>query len=1063
MQERVPMVTRKYRPFHNDRCESAILWQEKNSFASRAINMSSLRWFFICLVAFSSQPTTSLWADEAFAKSKPVPDWIWDEGGATSGQKIYLRTEFKIDGKKKAAPLYSTCDNRMVLWINGQRVAKTRDWMFPIDQDVSKFLVNGKNSIAIEAENDGGVAAFVLKLLVEQEGQEPLVVLSDESWSMSKSVPVGAWQGKDYDDSSWVGKVKKLKPLGSGPWGIPGVKKNASVTSIEDIQVQEGFEVELVHTVDSGVQGSWVSLTRGPDGKLIACDQGNKGAFWIQVTESSEGPQTVVTPIEINAPGSSNRLSGAQGLLWSDGVLWFHKNGGHLYRITDSDSDGQLDVVEEVPSQTGGGEHGNHAVIETEDSDAIYMAGGNHAPLAKLERSRVNSWGEDLLLPRMWDANGHARGRLAPGGWVTRLNPETLQQELVCIGFRNEYDIALNRHGDLFTYDADMEWDLGSPWYRPTRICQVVSGGDYGWRSGTGKWPAYYEDSLPPVVDIGPGSPTGVVAGRDASFPAKYRDALYALDWTFGTIYAITLEPRGAGYVGTSEPFVTGRPLPVTDAIVAADGMLYFTVGGRGAQSALYRVRYVGDELVADIEPKLSPQIAKAREQRLLFEQYHGQSLSGKEAERVIEMAWPVLQNDDRFLRSAARVAIESQPTELWSERVLQETSPQGVVTAAVALARSGDESNQEPLLDKLLLTEVDTDAQLLGWLRAVSLTCIRLGKPSEEQRSRLLQRIEPMLPDQNGDVNTELVKLLVYLRSDKVIEKAMALIADREPPSIPDWSELAGRNAGYGGTVQKVLDNHPPSREIGFALALRNLGQGWTIAQRRAYFEFLNEAAKKSGGSSYPGFIRNIRDEALATCSDAERIALQDITGENYDPIPNFEIKTVVGPGRVWTVDEARAKAGRNFRSASFENGRSVYFAANCGKCHRHNGLGGNVGPDLTTIPNKFDLNYVIDHIINPSKVISDQYQSSIVLTADGQTLTGLVSEADGEVIIYTADVNAEPIRLRADDVEALRPSAVSQMPKGLVDGLNPDELRDLLAYLMSGGDAKNRKVYGP
>ena len=96
----------------------------------------------------------------------------------------------------------------------------------------------------------------------------------------------------------------------------------------------------------------------------------------------------------------------------------------------------------------------------------------------------------------------------------------------------------------FFTYDADMEWDLGAPWYRPTRINHVVSGSDYGWRSGTGKWPAYYEDSLPPVVDIGPGCPTGVINGLGAKFPAKYQDAIYALDWTFGTIYAIHMDAR---------------------------------------------------------------------------------------------------------------------------------------------------------------------------------------------------------------------------------------------------------------------------------------------------------------------------------------------------------------------------------------------------------------------------------------------------------------------------------------------------------------------------------------
>ena len=89
---------------------------------------------------------------------------------------------------------------------------------------------------------------------------------------------------------------------------------------------------------------------------------------------------------------------------------------------------------------------------------------------------------------------------------------------------------AFNRAGELFTYDSDMEWDQGSPWYVPTRIVHAISGGDYGWRSGAGRWPAYYADSLPPVLDVGPGSPTGITFGTKAKFPAKYQRALFACD-----------------------------------------------------------------------------------------------------------------------------------------------------------------------------------------------------------------------------------------------------------------------------------------------------------------------------------------------------------------------------------------------------------------------------------------------------------------------------------------------------------------------------------------------------
>lgn len=1024
---------------------------------------------FLCLAVglALSHPADAQNSDSKWLSEKPKPDWIWDAAGSKSNQVIYLRKTFSIDSAVKASKLYTTCDNKMTLWINGKEIGKSPDWPSPISTDISKHLAAGQNTIAVQAQNAGGVAAFLFKLRIDHGDNRSTIVNSDESWSLSTQKPAPTWFAKDFDASGWPGKLKAAGKLGVSPWGIPGAggKKPASqVTQPEDMNLPDGFVVDHIYTVPRDEQGSWVSLTSLPDGRLIACDQGNKGAFFVSIDETDDGPAAEVQSLGLSQPGSSNPISGAQGLLWAYDALWFHKNGGHLYRIVDTNNDGRLDQVTQLPSQTGGGEHGNHALIVTEDGKGIYMDGGNHAPLAELSGSRVSTWQEDLLLPRMWDANGHARGKLAPGGWVTRLDPTTMQQELICIGFRNQYDITLNRHGDMFTYDADMEWDLGSPWYRPTRICQVLSGADYGWRSGTGKWPTYYEDSLPPVLDIGPGSPTGVVAGIGTKFPAKYQDAIFALDWTFGTIYAIHLQHKGAGYTGTSEPFVTGSPLPVTDAVVGRDGALYFTVGGRGAQSAIYRVRYEGSQSTALNDAPLPPDVEEARRQRRLLEQYHGRRLSGEAAKEAIDLAWHHLRSEDRFLRAAARVALESQPTELWSARALKEPDPQTSVTAAVALARVGDPSVQSALLDHLATSDTSrfTEPQLLGLLRAEALACIRMGPPDSSQREKMIAQLDPLLPHTSDNVNTELIRLLTYLDAPQVIEKGMDLIENRKKPEIPDWFELASRNAGYGGTVKKVLENHPPSLEIGYALMLRNLRRGWTLDQRRQYFEFLNTAAKGSGGASFPGFLRNIRDEALGNCTDAERVALQDITGEQYDPMPDFEIQPIEGPGQVWTADVARAKSSHRFKQADFERGRSLYFATNCGKCHRLAGLGGNIGPDLTTIPRKFDVNYVIEHIIDPSKIISDQYQSSVVVTEDGRTIVGLMSEAEGKVVIYPADVKVEPITLDADEVLQVKPSSISQMPKGLIDGLNPDELRDLLAYLMSGGDAKNEKVYG-
>ena len=186
---------------------------------------------------------------------------------------------------------------------------------------------------------------------------------------------------------------------------------------------------------------------------------------------------------------------------------------------------------------------------------------------------------------------------MAPGGWICKTDPDGESFELISTGYRNEYDIAFDPNGELFTYDADMEWDVGLPWYRPTRVCHVTSGSEYGWRHGSGKWPEYYPDNLPPVVNIGPGSPTGIAFGTGAKFPAKYQHALFIADWSYGIIYAVHLHAAGSSFQGTAERFCSAPALPVTDLVInPVDGAMYFLIGGRRSQSALYRITYEGPE-----------------------------------------------------------------------------------------------------------------------------------------------------------------------------------------------------------------------------------------------------------------------------------------------------------------------------------------------------------------------------------------------------------------------------------------------------------------------------------
>ncbi|MCB1089597.1 MAG: c-type cytochrome, partial [Verrucomicrobiae bacterium] len=313
-----------------------------------------------------------------------------------------------------------------------------------------------------------------------------------------------------------------------------------------------------------------------------------------------------------------------------------------------------------------------------------------------------------------------------------------------------------------------------------------------------------------------------------------------------------------------------------------------------------------------------------------------------------------------------------------------------------------------------------------------------------------------------SASVNTELINVLVSLEAPSVVEKALTLIEQGAEPEIPDWAELITRNPSYGGTIKAMLDNFPPIREIAYAFALRNQRTGWTVEQRRRYFEFINAAAKHPGGASFGGFLANTRDEALGFCTNEQRAALAGITGENFNPVPDFAITPPKGPGQQWTIESASQQANSGkFRQASYESGRGLFHAIGCAACHRFAGYGGDIGPDLTSIRNKFDVAYVLESILDPSKVISDQYGSSMVTTKDGGVHTGLVVEKGESLEVYPPDAKAEPVKVNRADVVKIERVPVSQMPPGLINVLNGDEVRDLMAYLMSAGDPKD-KVYG-
>lgn len=814
------------------------------------------------------------------------------------------------------------------------------------------------------------------------------------------------------------------------------------------IRTLPGFKAELLYEVPRKSQGTWVTLAIDDEGNMVACDEYQQGMYRISVQKSDEG-KTNVQVSKMVLPAT-----GAQGLTWLKKSLYANVNGSGLFRMSASKKDGMLDEMKFLGGPQNPGDHGNHALVPMPDGRGLYVVNGNHTPLPEKYTSRVLNWEEDILLTRQWDARGHALGVMAPGGYVARTDPDARNWDILSVGYRNTYDMAVHPNGELFTFDSDMEWDMGMPWYRPTRILHVVSGSDYGWRSGSGKWKDFYEDSHPPVLDVGPASPTGVLFGTGARFPEKYQKALFALDWTYGTIYAFHLKPKGASYTATAEEFLSGHPLAVADAVIGKDGAMYFITGGWSNDTKLYRVTYTGDASTAPAQYREEPEGLAARNIRHRLEAFHGHRSAG-----AVAAAWPYLADEDRFIRNAARVAIEFQPVPGWIARAKAETRPQAVIAATVALARAGDSTHLDDalaLLEKLDFTSLD-DLKKLGYLRALALNFMRLGKPDQATGRKIADRLMTFLPDEDERVNVELVRLLIYFKESRVIAKALDLVRSSKTPPPPDWGTTVKRNNSYGGTIQHMLDNPPPVNRLEYLFMLRDLKAGWTTDQRKTYFSMINDAADAMGGESYWGFLERMRNEALVGVPEEDRIALGSIISKPIAKAPPFEIKPVKGPGKNWTVDDALQAVNKSSGTKNFEQGRNAFFAIGCASCHRFDGMGGNIGPDLGSVGNRFSVQKILEDIIDPSQTISDLYGSSRVTLSSGRTLEGLVVKDEAFIKVYSREPDRAPDIISASEVTSLEPAPVSQMPPGLINALNADELRSLIAYLRSGGDPEH------
>ena len=957
------------------------------------------------------------------ARAESVPQWIWGPAGAENETRHFRRT-FTVPPGATGAEVVIAADDEAEVSINRQRLGSNNSWKKPTRLRI-RSVARGENVLEIRAKNHSGGAGILARIEFSVKDSTRVDIPTDAAWETS------------VDGVSGWTKVQVLGPLGVPPWGPLSLDPVA--TPVEGIQVQEGFRLELIHSARAG-EGSWISMTRDDQGRLIISPQGPEPLLRLTL---DGGRIAKMERLE-------TQVGGAMGLLHAFGALYMNGRGPegyHLYRIRDADGDGRYESTELLRRWKGaGGEHGPHALVKGPD-DRIYAVAGNFTdvPPDLSTNSPVAHYAEDLAMPRLEDVNGFGAGRKAPGGFVLSIDRDGKDPRLFSAGQRNAYGIAFNGDGELFGFDSDMERDWGTPWYRPCRIQHLVSGSDHGYREGSGKWPEYYADSVPPVVEVGIGSPTGLRSGRGTAFPARYQKALLGLDWVFGRLIAVHLEERGAGYTGRVETLFKGATMNLTDLEVGPDGAIYCITGGRGTQSGLYRLTHVGKP-EAEASPAPLAAARGARAQRRHSEDFHGRVDA-----TWIASGWPQLGSADPLVRHAARIALESQPVATWAEKALAEENPRIGLTALLALARCGDAPRQEALLKALARWPLDSldEEWFLTKLRVIEVAFARHGIP-EALRPMAIEKLGRQFPAPDWPRNRELSQLLVALGDGGAVPKILQLRDDSKT-----WQE----QLHYTAVLQGMAQGWTPSLRQRYFAWFRQAPSGWGYLPAAYAQWFLDVDQKPTAGSGFDPLVQRIGQKAFAAVPDAEKGPVAEIlngkpASKPTPAAPEVAARQGAQANHSWKYEDLADALGAPLAGRDFVRGQQVYLISQCVACHRFQGAGGVAGPDLTGVSKRYSRADLWRSIVDPNAVISEQYQSTTFTLKDGREITGRVLEDSAQQVVVLVDpLTDRKVTVRPGEVRGRAASKVSPMPEGLLSAFSRDDLLDLLAYLESDG----------
>jgi len=432
-------------------------------------------------------------------------------------------------------------------------------------------------------------------------------------------------------------------------------------------------------------------------------------------------------------------------------------------------------------------------------------------------------------------------------------------------------------------------------------------------------------------------------------------------------------------------------------------------------------------------------------------------------AEQVI----PLLDSaDDRLRREARRVATQRSD---WAAtlqsaviRRLGETPPDQETASAVAEMAIGLRASA-PVVDKVAAildadeSPAELSASLLRQIGALD------GKLPPAWQKVLLRRIEPGTPAERlaGFIDTARQRNLAV-----PAERIEAIVANGKLPAAVRIEAIglspAGRPLSATGFELMVLSFEKGAAASSRVTAARLLARSeLDKAQRKRVVPLLGDA----GPLEIEALLRSATQKPDAEHGRAIVTALAQAPGrwslrheqvdEAFAAFP-AAVRTAAKPmlAELASVENDRssrlAELEQSLPAGQAERGKAAFAKATCAVCHKAEGSGGVIGPDLSTLGAVRTSRDLLEAIVYPNATYAREYEPMLVTLKNGEVHFGRIA-AENANAIDLLDVQNQRRRLRRAEIERIELSRVSLMPPGLERLLSPQELADLIAYLRS------------